>query len=46
MYASSPTSFFFKVVDAQLTFDVDAQGRGTRVTLHQNGHDLPAVRIK
>jgi D-alanyl-D-alanine-carboxypeptidase/D-alanyl-D-alanine-endopeptidase len=46
IYASSPTSFFFKVVDAQLTFDVDAQGRATRVTLHQNGHDIPAARIK
>jgi len=46
IYASSPTSFFFRVVDAQLTFDVDVQGRATRVTLHQNGHDIPAARIK
>jgi D-alanyl-D-alanine-carboxypeptidase/D-alanyl-D-alanine-endopeptidase len=45
-YASSPTSFFVKAVDAQLTFDLDAQGRATRVTLHQNGHDIPANRIK
>lgn len=46
MYAASPTEFFLKAVDAQLTFDVDAQGNATRVTLHQNGHDLTADRVK
>jgi CubicO group peptidase (beta-lactamase class C family) len=46
MYATSATAFFFKAVDAQLTFDVDAQGNATRVTLHQNGNDLPAARVK
>jgi CubicO group peptidase (beta-lactamase class C family) len=46
MYATSPTEFFLKAVDAQLTFDVDAQGNATRVTLHQNGHDLAADRAK
>jgi hypothetical protein len=30
----------------QLTFEVDAQGRATRVILHQNGLDQPAMRIE
>jgi serine-type D-Ala-D-Ala carboxypeptidase/endopeptidase len=37
--------FFLKVVDAQLTFDADAQGKATQVTLHQNGRDITAKRI-
>ena len=36
--------FFYKVVDAQITFDPDAQGRATSLTLHQGGKDLPAKR--
>lgn len=46
IYATSPTEFFLKAFDAQLTFDVDAQGKATRVTLHQNGRNLPAARVK
>lgn len=37
--------FFLKAVDAQLTFDTDAQGKATQLTLHQNGRDMPAQRI-
>jgi len=33
------------VVDAQLTFDTDAQGKATQVTLHQNGREIQAKRI-
>jgi hypothetical protein len=33
LFAESPTTFFLKVVDAQLTFTVDTEGRGTAVTL-------------
>ena len=40
-----PRKFFLKAVDAQLTFDVDAQGEATQVTLHQNGRDQVAKRI-
>lgn len=36
--------FFFKVVDAQLSFGVDAEGKATQVTLHQNGRDQVAKR--
>lgn len=45
IFAESPTTFFLKVVDAQLTFTVDAQGRGTAVTLHQNGQNTTAQRL-
>lgn len=45
IFAESPTTFFFKVVDAQLTFTVDAEGRGTAVTLHQNGQNTTAQRL-
>jgi hypothetical protein len=34
-----------KVVDAQWTFDVDAQGAVTQTTLHQNGRDMAAKRL-
>jgi hypothetical protein len=39
MLAESERMFFLRVVDAQLTFDVDRQGATTQVTLHQNGRD-------
>ncbi len=45
IFAESPTTFFLKVVDAQLTFTVDAEGRGTAVTLHQNGQNTTAQRL-
>ena len=45
IFAESPTTFFFKVVDAQLTFTVDAEGRGTAVALHQNGQNTTAQRL-
>jgi hypothetical protein len=32
-------------VDAQWTFDVDAQGAVTQTTLHRNGRDMPAKRL-
>lgn len=45
IFAESPTTFFLKVVDAQLTFTVDGEGRGTAVTLHQNGQNTTAQRL-
>jgi CubicO group peptidase (beta-lactamase class C family) len=45
LFAESDRKFFLKVVDAQLTFDVDAQGVATQVTLHQNGRDIVAKRL-
>ena len=45
IFPESERKFFLKVVDAQLTFDVDAQGAATQVTLHQGGRDMPAKRL-
>jgi hypothetical protein len=46
VFAESETKFFLKVVDAQLTFVKDANGKVTGLVLHQNGRDLPANKIK
>jgi hypothetical protein len=45
VFAESERKFFLRVVDAQLTFDVDAQGAANQATLHQNGTDLVAKRM-
>ena len=44
IFPESETSFFFKVVDAQLEFSSNEQGAVTHVTLHQGGRDIKAVR--
>lgn len=45
IFPESPTKFFLKVVDAQVTFVKDAAGRVTHLVLHQGG-DREAKRIK
>ena len=45
LFPESERKFFLKVVDAQLTFDTDTQGKATQLTLHQNGNDMVAKRI-
>jgi len=45
IFPESEREFFYKVVDAQITFETDASGRATSLTLHQNGANLPAKRI-
>jgi CubicO group peptidase (beta-lactamase class C family) len=44
VFAETEKDFFLKVVDAQLTFEMDAQGKVTDVVLHQNGRDQTAKR--
>jgi CubicO group peptidase (beta-lactamase class C family) len=44
IYPESETNFFYKVVDAQITFHV-AGGRTTELVLHQNGIDQTAKKI-
>ena len=46
IYAEDERSFFYKVVDAQLTFEADDQGRTAAVVLHQNGANQRAPRIE
>jgi CubicO group peptidase (beta-lactamase class C family) len=43
-FASAPDEFFFKTVDASVTFTRDAGGKVTGLVLHQNGRDTPAPR--
>jgi CubicO group peptidase (beta-lactamase class C family) len=46
IFPTSKTEFFYKVVDAQLTFVRNAQGEFTDLILHQNGMDQTAHRVK
>lgn len=44
VFPESETKFYYKVVDAQLTFERDAEGKVAVVVLHQNGTDMRAPR--
>jgi len=46
IFPESQRDFFLKVVDAQITFETDANGRATSLALHQNGANMPAKRIE
>jgi hypothetical protein len=45
IYPQSSTEFFYRIVNAQLTFTPDASGVATSVILHQNGANVPLPRI-
>jgi CubicO group peptidase (beta-lactamase class C family) len=45
MTPESPKVFFVKVVNAEIVFDLGADGRATGFVLHQNGSDLHGQRI-
>jgi CubicO group peptidase (beta-lactamase class C family) len=44
IYPSAPNEFFYKVVDAQISFVRDSTGKITSLVLHQGGRDMPATR--
>ncbi|HET6880678.1 MAG TPA: serine hydrolase [Pirellulales bacterium] len=44
LFPESETEFFYKAVDAQITFVRDHKGRATRLILHQGGADTVGVR--
>ena len=46
IFAETEKDFFYKVVDAQLTFETDAHGKATALVLHQNGQNPRAPRIQ
>jgi CubicO group peptidase (beta-lactamase class C family) len=46
IFAEREKEFFLKVVDAQITFKTDAQGRATELILHQGGIDQRAPRVE
>lgn len=45
IFASRPDDFFYKIVDAQLHFERDADNKVVAVVLHQNGRDMRAARL-
>ena len=45
VFASAKDEFFYKVVDAQVSFQRDAVGKVTGLILHQNGRNLPAKKV-
>ncbi|MGH9469167.1 MAG: serine hydrolase [Terriglobia bacterium] len=45
IFPASPSEFFLKIVDAQLSFVEDSSGQVTGLVLHQNGRDLPGKKI-
>src|SRR3984893_14112211 len=46
IFPESDRDYFFKVVDAQITFVTDSNGRATELILHQGGMDQHAKRIE
>ena len=46
VFAESEREYFYRVVDAQITFEADNQGRATRLILHQNGMDIVGKRME
>ena len=46
LFAESKTKFYFKVVDAQVTFAPNEKGEVEQLVLHQNGRDMPAKRLR
>lgn len=45
VFAESAAGFFLKVMDAQITFTKDADGKINALILHQNGRDQTARRL-
>jgi len=45
IFASGIDQFFYKIVDAQLAFERDADKKIAAVVLHQNGRDMRASRL-
>ena len=45
LFAESETAFFFKTVNAQVTFVVSAQGEVTGLVFRQGGSEIPAQKI-
>jgi hypothetical protein len=45
VYAEAPNKFFWKIVDAEVTFAVSDSGPAASATIHQNGHDNEWLRV-
>jgi CubicO group peptidase (beta-lactamase class C family) len=46
IFPEGDRDYFLKVVDAQITFIADSQGRATELILHQGGRDQHAKRVE
>lgn len=46
IFPESERDYFYKVVDAQITFVTNSSGRADELILHQNGRDLHARRFE
>ena len=44
LYASARDEFFYRVVDARVSFVRNSTGKVTSMVLHQGGRDMPAAR--
>ncbi len=46
IYPESETQFFYRIVDAQITFEVEDDGSTKSLILHQNGQNVPALKAE
>ena len=46
VFAMSEREFFYKIVEARITFVTDGTGRATSLVLHQNGAEIPGKRVE
>lgn len=46
IFPMSESDYFYKIVDAKITFERDENGKVVNLVLHQNGQDMPATKIK
>lgn len=46
IFAESASKFFYKIVDAQITFTPGAGGRAEKLTLHQGGMNMDGKRVE
>lgn len=46
LFAEAETEFFLKVVEAQISFVKDANGKFSSLVLHQGGANIPGKRVK
>ena len=46
VFAKAADEFFYKVVDAQISFTRDDAGSVDGLILHQNGQNMPAAKTK
>lgn len=46
IFAESETEFFYRVVDAQISFERDETGVVTGLVLHQGGQNVPVRKVR